>query len=91
MSLTDVNRKPKAFKSVGASVTSTKLVHPTGRIGVTPGRRNAAMREITTLGKISGKTTNAINNAENTLELLPDVELGMQILVSAILSPNDMT
>lgn len=39
---------------------------------------------------ISQSTTQSMNDIDNIFEVLPDVELGMQILVSSILSPNDM-
>ena len=41
------------------------------------------------LEKIAEKTTMNIDDASNVLEMLPDIEQGMQILTCSILSPKD--
>lgn len=42
------------------------------------------------LGKLSSTITSASNDAENIFATLPDTELTMMVVVSAIVSPNDM-
>lgn len=74
-----------------ASAVSTKLV--SGRGGY--GSRSAAdlesiMPTLHTAQQITQGTTQSMNDIDNIFEVLPDTELAMQILVSSILSPNDM-
>lgn len=45
---------------------------------------------LSTLARVTQQTTQSINDVENIFEVLPDTELAMQILVSSIMSPNDM-
>lgn len=46
---------------------------------------------MTTMSKIASKTAGNINDAKNLFQVLPDMDLAKQILVSAILSPTDLT
>lgn len=43
------------------------------------------------LTKLSAHTYSLINTNNDILELFPDIELSMKLLVSSILAPNDMT
>lgn len=43
-----------------------------------------------TMQRIAEQTATNVNDSKSLLQLLPDLELAMQILVSSILSPNDM-
>ena len=42
------------------------------------------------VGEVANKTASNINDSENMMQLLPDLELAKQVLISSILSPNDM-
>lgn len=42
------------------------------------------------LSRIAQGTTQSMNDIENIFEVMPETELAMQILVSSIMSPNDM-
>ena len=42
------------------------------------------------MGTVVSKTATNVVDAENMLQLLPDLNLGMQILIASILSPADM-
>jgi len=42
------------------------------------------------MGLVANKTASNINDAENMMQLLPDLSLAMQVLISSILSPADM-
>lgn len=46
--------------------------------------------DLTLLQHISGITGSNVQDASSLFQLLPDTELGMQILVSSILSPKDL-
>ena len=52
---------------------------------------NASVEEmLTNLPNVSMSIKDRIKNNANILELFPDIELGIQIIVSSIISPNDM-
>lgn len=72
-----------------------KLV--TGNSNNTQIRTNNAMNRTVDLGglghlqTVSDSTRSSVMDAKNIFQLLPDNELAMQILVSSILSPKDLT
>lgn len=55
------------------------------------GQKHARLPSDSLHEMISERTTNNINEANSMFQLLPEVELARQILVSSILSPNDLT
>lgn len=52
--------------------------------------RTAAAPAGMLINTIANKTAANVNDAENMMQLLPDLELAKQVLISSILSPNDM-
>ena len=54
------------------------------------GNRRPAQPPMSVLNSVSDRTAGVVNDLESLEQLLPDVELAAQILVSSILSPKDM-
>jgi hypothetical protein len=54
------------------------------------GNREQIAPNIGVFNQLSDKTTQSITDAQTVMQLLPDMELAAQILVSSILSPKDM-
>ena len=54
------------------------------------GNRMTEAPDMISLSEISNNKIDDINDADTVMQLLPDNELGAQILVSSILSPKDM-
>lgn len=83
----DVNRPSNP---VAESVTG-KMVAPQNVSG-TAVRLNRELRapDQALMQRISDQTTNNIVSTKSLLQILPDTELAMQIMVSSILSPKDM-
>lgn len=91
-SLTSPHKKVEWFeKTPIAKAIVTKLVEDPnkGRHSRNYGADGSAPN-LGTLGTIANSTTQSINDAENIFATIPDTELAMQVLVSCILSPNDM-
>lgn len=59
-----------------------RYTRPQGTDGVSPAAHS--------LGALSSNITGSINDSENILATLPDTELTMLVVVSSIMSPNDM-
>lgn len=59
-----------------------KFTRTQGKDGVSPSMQS--------LGRLSSTITSSSNDAENILATLPDTELTMMVVVSSIVSPNDM-
>lgn len=81
------------FKRMEPEVAAivSKLVEDTaGASRDQHGRKQARPPSDSLVDTISSKTTNEINESNSMQELLPDIELARQILVSSILSPNDL-
>jgi len=55
-----------------------------------PKRQRIAGPDISMMERISEKTATNIIDAQNLLQTLPDVEMAMQVTVSAILAPKDL-
>lgn len=54
------------------------------------GNRETAMPNVGHFKTISDQTSQNINDAQTTFEVLPDIQLAAQILVSSTLAPKDM-
>ena len=67
----------------------SKLVAPLGATSFREGRPIRAP-DWSVMQTVSDKTAADIKDIEDLMQLLPDTELSMQILVSSILSPKDM-
>lgn len=74
-----------------AAAISTKLISGRGVKGNLPASNiDSIVPSLHTAQSIAMSTTQSMNDIDNIFEVLPDTELAMQILVSSILSPNDM-
>lgn len=56
----------------------------------TSGNREPNNPDIFKLRNVATNTANNINDSELAMQMLPDLELGAQILISIVLSPKDM-
>lgn len=68
-------------------------MQPDARRGISPQQRaNISTRALNngTLQRISHRTSADIQDAQSLIQILPDLELAMQILISSILSPKDL-
>ena len=59
--------------------------------GTTQGSRNIRIPDQRALGHIANKTVNNINDARNLFQVLPDMDYARQIIISATISPGDLT
>lgn len=76
-------------KPLAAAIS--KSVAPAERVKHTPdGTRVIETPSVHTLQQISNQTANNISQSDTTLQMIPDTELGAQILISAVISPKDM-
>jgi hypothetical protein len=83
----DINKASDNIKALVSKLVPDKLPRP-----MTPGGRRAVnIPDHSLLTKLSDITTSNIVDSEHLFQMLPDTELSMQILVSCILSPKDMT
>lgn len=73
-----------------AAVISKMVEDTAGTTRDRNGQKQARPPSDSFLETVSERTTNNINEANSIKELLPDIELARQILVSSILSPNDL-
>lgn len=74
------------------SAIMTKLVNDNSvqRSYGADGNRKPQQPPMSVLNAVSDKTANVVNDLDSLEQLLPDIELAAQILVSSILSPKDM-
>jgi hypothetical protein len=74
------------------SAIMTKLVNDNSsqRAYGADGNRKPQQPPMSVLNAVSDKTANVVNDLDSLEQLLPDIELAAQILVSSILSPKDM-
>lgn len=73
------------------SAMLSKAVDPTIQPGHTPsGTRKIETPSLGALHNIASRTANNISHADTVMQMLPDMQLGAQILVSSITSPKDM-
>lgn len=75
----------KITKSSQAEAVIRKIV------STQPGDKTSQEIQPSNLNAISSYTKSMILNNENIKELFPDIELSMRVLISSILSPNDMS
>jgi hypothetical protein len=69
----------------------SKAVDPTLQPAHTPsGSRKIETPSLGALHNIASRTATNISHAETTMQMLPDMQLGAQILVSSTASPKDM-
>lgn len=69
----------------------SKAVDPVIQPSHTPsGSRKIEAPSIGALHNIASRTANNISHADTTMQMLPDMQLGAQILVSSTVSPKDM-
>lgn len=54
------------------------------------GRRSPVAPDVAAFNALSDKTAQGITDAETVMQMLPDMELASQILISSIISPKDM-
>lgn len=55
------------------------------------GNREPTSPDIWRLKELATNTSNNINDSQTAMQMLPDLELAAQILISIVLSPKDMT
>ncbi len=72
-----------------------KLVTPTttGTVQATTGNRQQAQivgPDMSLMDRISDTTASNVVDAESLLQLMPDLEMAMQVLIATILSPKDL-
>lgn len=73
------------------SAMLSKAVDPTFQTSHTAaGSRKVETPGLGTLHNIASRTANNISHADTTMQMLPDMQLGAQILVSSVASPKDM-
>ncbi len=73
-----------------ASVVDKMVQDPANSSTLNRGRRQLRAPDLTLLQNLSLSTANNIVTSSSLLQMLPDTELAMQILISSILSPKDM-
>ena len=75
----------------GLAAVASKLVHGIHRPEYTPkGERKITSPDVAHLSEISVSIARKIRENKSLLQMLPDLELGFQILISSTLSPKDM-
>lgn len=75
----------------GLASMLSKAVDPTIQPAHTvSGSRKVELPGIGALHNIASRTANNISHADTTMQMLPDMQLGAQILVSSTASPKDM-
>ena len=81
-----------AFKSGSvAEAIVSKLVESMIPTGFKDGQGKQSIAPPNMLvNQVANKTAANVTDADNMLQLLPDMELAKQVLVSAVLAPNDM-
>lgn len=73
------------------SAMLSKAVDPTNQpMHTAGGARKVETPGLGTLHNIASRTASNISHAETTMQMLPDMQLGAQILVSSTASPKDM-
>lgn len=78
-------------RNSGIAAAISKAVNPTTTPRHTAdGTRMIDVPPAHTLQHTSNQIANNISQADTTLQMIPDTELGAQILISAVLSPKDM-
>lgn len=84
---------PFSRKMTDADKATVQMLVKPGATTAGSKRRNRGMEVpgFNTMSKISAKTASNINDAKNLFQVLPDMDLAKSILVSAILSPTDLT
>lgn len=80
---------PFFTQSPAARAIATKFVSDqnTGNVPVVDG---VATPSPTVLNNVSNMTAQNIRDAENILSTQPDIEIAMSVLISAVVSPNDL-
>ena len=96
ISLVDSGKRYPVMKLVNdspelAALISKMVVAPTPAQYDSKGNRSQEMPNVNELQNRSNTIARNINDAETVMQLLPDMELSAQILVSSIISPKDMT
>ena len=76
-----------------AKALATKLTHGNGLSGNTAqyGTMDQFAPGMSELSSLARKTARSIQDSTAIFDVLPDTELTMQVVVSSVLSPNDMT
>lgn len=73
------------------SALLSKAINPTIQANHTDrGTRKVETPSVGVLHKIASRTANNIMHSDTTMQMLPDMQLGSQILVSSVASPKDM-
>lgn len=81
-------------KNIGAHERAIidKLVRPDqNHRGGDGSTKDVAGPDHSNLTRIAGKTANSVADARNIFQVLPDMQLARQIMVSAVMSPADLT
>jgi hypothetical protein len=78
-------------KDPGMAALISKMIHDTQPATYNQrGTRDISQPNVGAFNEISDRTTQSIMDAQTVMQLLPDMKLAAQILVSSILSPKDM-
>ena len=83
----------QAADSVANAVLSKLIADPNGYAndnGRTNNSHEGPVPQSQFIAEAAQETASSITDAENMLNVLPDLSLGMQIVIANILSPNDM-
>jgi len=77
----------------GMSTADLAVVSKLHRGKDTTSRRggNRQLPELTSIARTVNRTANNNNDAKNLFQVLPDMELAKSILISSIISPNDLS
>lgn len=82
----DIVRQQPGLAAVMSKLIPATLPEPYGKNG----NREPNVPNVFAFKALSHKTAQSITDAQTTKQLLPDIQLASQILISAILSPKDM-
>lgn len=81
----------KSLTDVDKSIVS-KLVNPTNTVPGLSGRnKELSIPDFSILSRVAHRTASSVTDARNMFQVLPDMDLARQIMVSAIISPTDLT
>lgn len=81
----------KSMTDIDKSVVS-KLVNPTNTTPGLAGRdKELSIPDFSIMSRVAHRTASNVTDARNMFQVLPDMDLARQIMVSAIISPTDLT
>ncbi len=81
----------RSMSDIDKSVVS-KLVTPSDVVPGLKGRdKELSIPDFSILSRVAHRTASSVTDARNMFQVLPDMDLARQIMVSAIISPTDLT